>query len=268
MTVEYIKEFSEDYMALMKESHRMHCESENIVGYINISTCTMVANLGTHINLMGLLLHFKSPLYPICTIKQAKSSKEYEYTKRGKQKKSFYNQATITYKENTTKSIKVFTNGKLQMTGMTSMKDAIRAIETVSGILENAKCVSIKPSIVSIDIEMINSNFRFSKELDLKAFANVMRDTKYDSSYEPDVYPGVIIKHNGSSIFVFGTGNVVITGAKHLESIKMSYVYISELLMASSQCHLRKTQCVTKKQNMKRIHGYTTDAYDACLVPH
>jgi len=51
------------------------------------------------------------------------------------------------------------------------------------------------------------------------------------TTYDPDVYPGLKLKlmPNGK-VFVFGTGKVVITGAKDLEHILYAYTKLNEII--------------------------------------
>ena len=128
------KDFIENYFSLMRKS----CELKEMYGnisYIGLSTITMICELDTEINITNLTNNFKSPEYPICFMKRTKAHNEYEVTKRGKTIKSFYNQITINYSDHSTKSIKVFSNGRLQITGLSSVSDAKKAVHHLINIL-------------------------------------------------------------------------------------------------------------------------------------
>ena len=78
---------------------------------LNLSTMTIIGGINKgNIDIKYFSDNFVSPIYPDCAIKKTKKHGDYTETKRGKIKKSFYNQVTIQYKDTTTKSIKVLTN--------------------------------------------------------------------------------------------------------------------------------------------------------------
>lgn len=264
------KAFITDYLAINELSYRLN-EKYKDVGYLNISTMTIVCDLNCSICIESLTKNFKSMYYPLCEIKKAKSNRDSVLTKRGKVKKSFYNQTTITYFNYSKKSIKVFTNGKLQITGIISINDAIDVIQNVIRILVNSDQALLEgkplPSVENMNlfkVEMINSNFKFGKELKLKKL-ELKLSKKYNVVYEPDTYPGVKMKYNTSSIFIFGTGNVVITGAKTLKEILMVYDLISMILIESDDLHL-KTACVQKQKPVYINTHYGYSARDIICV--
>ena len=262
--------FNKEYLSLMELSYDK-MQKYNGLTTLNISTMTMVCDMKIDINLEKLTKNFTRPNYPLCFIKKAKTNKDVTYTKRGKAKKSFYNQTTITVSELTNKSVKVFKNGKLQITGLTSQNDFNNTIKVVKEILVNTP-EAVNPEDVTHDlidskIEMINSNFNFEKELNLKKLRLIMLENKNikDASYNPDTYPGINAKYNDTSLFVFGTGNIVITGAKSLQEVRDAYEFVSELVCSNKDTHIRKG--IGKKPSKNPINyknGYPESVYIAC----
>ena len=231
---------------------------------------------GVEINIENLTVNFKSPEYPICFLKKTKAHDEYEITKRGKTIKSFYNQITINYSDHSTKSIKVFSNGRLQITGLASVSDAKKAVQNLINILylSNNSIESTNVVVKSAKIAMINSNFSFNIGIDIIKLKSQL-EQKYKNMqiiYNPDVYPGLKIKHTTnsgvSSIFVFSTGNVVITGVKSINEIEESFKCISETIV--NDVNKYKTLFTpTKKENKKyqlSKNGYPTHLYDMCIL--
>lgn len=266
--------FSDNILSLNETSYNLN-KLCNGISHLYISTFTMVFDLGCSINIESLTKNFVSTTYPVCKIKKAKTNKDCTYTKRGKIKKSFYNQTTITYKNHTTKSIKVFTNGKLQITGLTNMHEAIETIKVVCSILHHSEnaIFSGKPSVdtlKSLSIEMVNSNFNYFKELDLKKFYEILKVEDMSVEYEPDTYPGIKCKRNGISIFIFGTGNVVITGAKSIQALRNTYDYIANIIHECKNVHLKKGKGLKLKKNVlqSKIHGYCENEYNSCVKAH
>ena len=262
--------FKEEYLSLMELSYDKMNKYDGLTG-LKISTMTMVCDMKIDIDLEKLTKNFVRPNYPLCFIKKAKTNKDITYTKRGKVKKSFYNQTTITVSENTNKSVKVFKNGKLQITGLTSENDFNNTIIIVKKILLDTPG-AVNPSDISKEkveskIEMINSNFNFSKELNLKQLRLMMLDNKNvkDASYNPDTYPGINAKYNDTSLFVFGTGNVVITGAKKLSEVKQAYEFVTELICSNSHTHIRNGLGKKPPKNpISYKNGYPESEYIAC----
>lgn len=262
--------FNDDFMDLMEKSFKISKEN-NDFSEIKVSTMTVICDLVCEIDLEKLTRNFTSPSYPLCSIKKAKTNKECTYTKRGKVKKSFYNQTTITYKTFTTKSIKVFSNGKLQITGVTSVTEALSTIGVISYILKHSEksILSGDPSpekLKVLSIEMINSNFNYAKEIDLKTLRNIMKNNGYDVTYDPDTYPGINAKIDGVSVFIFGTGNVVITGAKTLKGVKNTLETVTNLFRNNMVINLRQGKGMKKEKRLiTYVDGYSENMYNACF---
>ena len=265
------QKFSNDFFDLMESSFKISSTNKDI-SEIKLSTMTVVCDLACEIDLERLTRNFTSPPYPLCSIKKAKTNKECTYTKRGKVKKSFYNQTTITYKTFTTKSIKVFSNGKLQITGVTSIAETLKTIDMISYILKNSdrSIITGDPDIhmmKTISIEMINSNFNYAKEIDLKTLRNIMKRDRYDVTYDPDTYPGINAKIGGISVFIFGTGNVVITGAKTIKGVQKTLETVTSIFNSNEQINLRNGKGLKKEKKLiTYTDGYNENLYNACLV--
>lgn len=265
------QKFTNDFFDLMETSFKISSDNED-VSEIKLSTMTVVCDLACEIDLERLTRNFTSPPYPLCSIKKAKTNKDCTFTKRGKVKKSFYNQTTITYKTFTTKSIKVFSNGKLQITGVTSLTETLKTIDMISYILKNSNrsIINGEPDVhmmKNISIEMINSNFNYAKEIDLKTLRNIMKADGYDVTYDPDTYPCINAKINGISVFIFGTGNVVITGAKTLNGIQKTLETVTNIFNANKNINLRQGKGMKKEKKLVTYsNGYNENLYNACLV--
>ena len=269
------KEFINNYFSLMKKSYEIKYINDDM-SFISLSTITMICELNVEINIENLTNNFKSPEYPICFLKKTKAHDEYEITKRGKTIKSFYNQITINYYDHSTKSIKVFSNGRLQITGLSSVSDAKKAVQNLINILCLSKDSTESGNIMikSSKIAMINSNFSFNIGIDIIKLKTDL-EHKYKNMqiiYNPDVYPGLKIKHTTktgmSSIFVFSTGNVVITGVKSINEIEESFECIAQTVVNDIKKYktlLIPTQKDKKKYNISK-NGYPTHLYDMCIL--
>lgn len=230
---------------------------------LNLSTMTIIGGMNTNqIDIKYLSDHFVSPVHPACILKKTKKHGDYVETKRGKMKKSFYNQITIQYKDTTTKSIKIFSNGKLQITGITSLNEASEVANLIGSIL-NTVFDCNRYAVTSLEIGMINTNFSFGRKIDIITLRDILNSFPNVSiDYEPDVYPGLKIKYNKSSIFIFTTGNVLITGVKSLEEVKDALLFVVDNTFAHwDELNIGKT--VLKKQTVspKIMHGYKANEY-------
>ena len=267
--------FCKQYKKLMLNSHEALKKFEKM-SYVSLSTMTVICNLSSSIDIKQLSLNFKSPVHPVCIMKHTKAHDEYELTKRGKTKKSFYNQITIQYHDVTTKSIKLFSNGRLQMTGMTSMNDAYRAAKVMCKIIEEIpharKDETCEITPIELSIGMINSNFSFGTHLNILKLKNDMENHEdIHVTYDPEVYPGLKIKHKMSdgsfcSIFVFSTGNVVMTGVKDLAFIIRSFHFLCSIVDTQHYINLRFHQPVNRERKLKcqtHIDGYPKHLYEA-----
>jgi TATA-box binding protein (TBP) (component of TFIID and TFIIIB) len=186
--------------------------------------------------------------------------------KKKPSKVNFQNQVTIRMRpqNNLTRNpinIKVFKNGSLQMTGCKDMEDFHNVTNNLINILKKGqkikrdgkklklKFIENNTTIAIFDtkIRMINSNFKVGYKIDRKKLAKILRSKHSHNSknkqfgyieckYEPTSgHSCVNIKHHyddkhKSSIFVFQTGAIIITGAKNYSHIIAAYNFIMKLL--------------------------------------
>jgi len=243
--------------------------------YLNLSTMTMVCDLTKPVDILNFSENFKSPLNIECTIKKPKNNKDFDLTKRGKKKKTFFNQASIHYKTHTTKCVKVFSNGRLHITGVTSMIEASEVCMFTCDILNKTMGSITGGKVEPIDLRicMINTNFAINHGINIIKLKNILQNQeKYTCSYTPDTYPGLKIKYtheyskNISSIFIFSSGQVVITGVKLL--IDINDVYDSLLDIISNNFHIILNESLVVKKKLKKSeikYGYEESLIKPCL---
>tara|TARA_Y100000816_G_C26004892_1_gene525156 strand:- start:13 stop:882 length:870 start_codon:yes stop_codon:yes gene_type:complete len=173
-------------------------------------------------------------------------------SKRGKIRKTFFNQVTINYQDISKKSIKIFSNGIIHITGITCFIEAeklmINMVDTLSHFVNDIY------TLEKIKIGMINSNFSYNYTLNLKLLFNKLNDNNIICRYNPESYPAINIKHNNISIFIFGSGNIVITGSKHIQNVLSTYTFITSFLDDNQQLIICKNEKKYKKQLY--IDGY------------
>lgn len=168
-------------------------------------------------------------------------------------KKVFPNQASFVINStNKTVNLKLFTNGKVQITGCQGISDADYALKYLldtmrkSDLKNQGNGLSDKIGFVKTtndNIVLINSNYSIHNRLNLYKLSSLI-DNEWKikknplivkNSFDPCNYPGIILKyfHNNLhtvSIFIFSTGNINITGAKNTEQLDGAYTFVNKFI--------------------------------------
>ena len=181
---------------------------------LRISTMTGLSSFSTNINLeiINKFLPINDNIVyidpgsndPVRGLSKKKiSNKSY------KKKKMFFNQTTIIINlfDNRSVNIKVFSNGNIQMTGLKSIDDGIKACNLLKDELINLSG-SINDSIIEaipekseielkdINIVLINSDYFCGYKIKRDVLHKlIIKKYKLFSSYEPCIYPGVNTKY-------------------------------------------------------------------------
>ena len=238
-----------------------------------ISTITAIGNLNTIVNLQLLFNLFYETddmvFIEYGKTKNISNSKGTNPKKKLKKKKAnskrFDNQATLFVKINDSYiNMKIFKNGKIQMTGLKDIYSGREAIDKLIKYIKklykiNNDIVEDYKNLQSTDFKicLINSDFKFDSKIKRdNLFKYITNNTKLICSYEPCIYPGVKIQYyynknnNGVcdcneycdnknknskcskiTIAIFESGCTIITGAKNIDQINTTYKFISNLLI-------------------------------------
>ena len=163
---------------------------------------------------------------------------------------SFYNQITLTYEDvYSTKSVKIFPNGSIQVAGCNDVVNCKHIIRSLSHILK-----LFDPELEALDksfrVVMINSNFSLNYNINLMKTASHFE--KYSDlfkvSFEPDRYSAVKIKFKPSedmkeiTTSIFSTGKIIITGAETLKEIAFAYNIINQHINDEGSIRVSKTE--------------------------
>ena len=230
---------------------------------LRISTMTLISNLNSDINLDNLYDSIEiNDIFRY--IEHGPLKRKGKKEKEKINKKCFYNQITIHIFEDKIINMKIFNNGKIQMTGAKSKLQGSNAlnvlIRRIKSLDENIKSkimtnVDFEPS--NIEIGMINSDFDCGFKIKRENLHRIVIEKGYYSSFEPTIYPGVNIKYyynplkqtdgicnctekcNGKgengcckkiTIAVFNSGKIIITGGKSYTQYNKSYDFINDIL--------------------------------------
>ena len=241
--------------------------SENL----HISTMVQIGTLNTQIILKSLAESLNTNDNILYIEYGSEINKGFNDKKLSKKKleskKYFYNQLTLHIHNSLKKikrvNVKIFNNGRIQMTGINSGIVGSTTMEIVLKEflnLSNKTDIFSEPGIRQIgDLEtvLINSDFDIHSEVDRESLHRNIVDNGYLSSYEPCNYPGVNIKYyynpckrnfgicdfekpcNGKglndtckkiTIAVFKSGKIIITGGRNKHHIQTAYEFITEFI--------------------------------------
>ena len=239
--------------------------------HLRISTMTAVAKMSSDLELSQL--YDNIDINDIVRFIQHKEehkgySKKLEKKSRKKtKKKTFYNQVTIhIFHYDKIVNVKLFNNGKIQMTGLKYEKQGTEVLEILKQIIiDNNKNDIFKEDTLEVSdykIVLINSGFNIKYKINREKLHRKIINLGLYSTYEPCMYPGVNIKYyynninsvkdfgicncncecNGKgsglshgdckrvTIAVFNSGEIIITGGNNREQIVESYNFITKVL--------------------------------------
>ena len=223
-----------------------------------IATMTLISNINANINLLNFSKYLTLSQDGIVYVKYNKDNNLIERSleknnnkpkKRKKPKKYFYNQCTIIINVgDKTVNLKLFLNGKIQMTGCKSLENAKLALEKMSIELKKEKYVLVNDTILEKEIidntdfiiddphiELINSVFQTGISIDRDKLHQILVNQYHmQATYQPVIYVGInskFIAKSGTkvSILIFQTGKIIITAAKTLDDITDSYEFMKKV---------------------------------------
>lgn len=250
---------------------------------LRISTMVITAHWGTQIKLDDLFEALKTIMIPIWLPEEGILKFEHKnmvlgashkdiFTNRKITSKSFFNQSTMVLRRRTSEekeedswkevNVKLFANGGIQMTGITSEEFARSAIDW---LLEQFKALPESPfvgnpSIHRFSVQLINTDYALNKFINQDALHKILiNEYNLFSMLEKTIYQGVNTKffyntnNDGSGICrcknfckgqgtgdgegqckritmsIFRTGRIIITGARHLEQIHATYAFLNSV---------------------------------------
>ena len=198
--------------------------------WIKLTTITMVSSFSKPIDVEKIREAFEAS--PLTLHKNTLSAKGITWSIKPT---TFYNQITLTYEDcYSTKSIKIFPNGSIQVAGCNDLINCKNIITSLEHILKKFD-PDVVPPVESFRVVMINSNFSLNYNI------NLMKTTEHFENYsdvfkvsfEPDRYSAVKVKFKPAEDMkeitssIFSTGKIIITGAETLKEIVFAYNIIN-----------------------------------------
>ena len=242
---------------LTVDEFRNELPEETRPSWIKITTITMVSSFIQNIDIKKLRHIFEN----LETFKLKRTNTKGDGGFVWKLKPTtFYNQVTLTYHDTySTKSVKVFPNGSIQVAGCCDLFDCKRIITQLTYIFKTFLGLETEMPIDSFRVVMINSNFSLNYNINLHLVSNWFEeyDDIFKVSFEPDRYSAVKIKFKPSedmkeiTCSIFSTGKIIITGAETLKEIAFAYNIINN--------H------INEKPEIRVSHTEETDVFDIYL---
>ena len=201
--------------------------------WIKITTITMISNFKHTIDVNKLRSIFQN----IGSYKMRREGTNVDGFEWKLKPTTFYNQVTLTYNDTySTKSVKVFPNGSIQVAGCCDLFDCKRVITQLKYIFKEFLDMEVELENETFRVVMINSNFSLNFNLNLMKVADWFEEYNdiFKVSFEPDRYSAVKIKfkpaHDMKEITcsIFSTGKIIITGAETLKEIAFGYNIINQ----------------------------------------
>lgn len=158
--------------------------------------------------------------------------------KRKRPRQTFHNQVTLRHG---TKSVKVFENGSMHVTGCTSYLQFLEVAAAVCAFLGDVVGAVTTDGtgsvrLLSMDTQMINLNFGLDRRLHLRGLRDEYAALGYQASYDSDIYPGLNVKlpvgDRRVTALLFKSGKVIITGAKTASELETAHVMLTGVLDA------------------------------------
>jgi len=214
--------------------------------WIKITTITMVSNFLQNIDIKRLRAIFED--IGIYRMKRSGSNTSgFEWKLKPT---TFYNQVTLTYHDTySTKSVKVFPNGSIQVAGCCDLFDCKRIITQLIHIFRVFLDMDVKVTSDTFRVVMINSNFSLNYNINLMKVSDWFEryNDIFKVSFEPDRYSAVKIKfkpaHEMKEITcsIFSTGKIIITGAETLKEIAFGYNIINQHINENPDIRVART---------------------------
>ena len=177
---------------------------------------------------------------------------------------TFYNQVTLGYTDQySTKSVKVFPNGSVQIAGCSDLFDCKSVIKQLTFILNTILGVEIPSN--GFRVVMINTNFSLNYNINLMETTRVFGANKVfnNVSFDPDRYSAVKIKFKPAedmkqvTASIFSTGKIIVTGAETLKEIAFAYNVINHHINANKEKIKVSKTLVTDTFNT--MYGYNVE---------
>ncbi len=244
---------------LTLDEFRNEITDEYKPSWVKLTTITMISSFDKTIDIKKLKWFFENKVIGDVILGKGKIGWKIELKPT-----TFYNQITLVYNDNfSTKSIKIFPNGSLQVAGCSDLFDCRRIIKQLAYLFELVMGEAFIPPLETFKIVMINSNFSLNYNINLRSVSTHfgMYPGVFKVSFEPDRYSAVKVKFKPAedmkeiTTSIFGTGKIIITGAETLKEIAFAYNIINHTINSIPNVRVRPCD-ESKKELFDDFSGY------------
>jgi len=240
-TKNYIKRLGEARLKLVERTGALYPEPS----WVRMTTITMTSRLDQKLDVQ----QFKENFRKIGLLRiRIKNSKTDGFVWRMKET-SFYNQVTIYTRDHmSTKSVKLFPNGSVQVAGCSHLVDCNLVTAQIAHVVKVVMRLAELPVLEAPTIQMINTNFSLNCSVDLyKVIDKFSKLPGFNVTFDPEKYSAVKIKFcpagskkevTGS---IFSTGKVIVTGARTLDEIVDAYYIINSTITEAERYEKSET---------------------------
>lgn len=224
--------------------------------WIKISTMTLVAKFPVNVDVHRL----REKFLKLGSVRLRSRGAPSTWTL--KESTTFYNQITLTYTDVTTKSIKLFPNGAVQIAGARNLFDCVNIIKGISWIVKNL--LQMNEKVGEFKIAMINSNFSLNYYLNLMRVNEHFTQASdvFKTHFEPSRYSAVKIRFRPAANMkevtcsIFSTGKIIITGAETYKEIAFAYNVVVSHINSARDIRTTPTKTV---DTFDTYLGYKSD---------
>ena len=215
------------YILTLDEFRRM-MPDETRPSWVKITTITMVAKFGQPIDISRLREKFTS-IDHLSLQRNGNPKSDFRWTLRPT---TFYNQITLSYLDGySTKSVKIFPNGSIQVAGCCDLFDCSRVIKQLKVIFKTYLGMENLINTDDFRVVMINSNYSLNYNVNLIKVAEHFSNFSdvFSVSFQPETYSAVKIKFKPSeemkqiTTSIFSTGKIIITGCETLKEVAYGF---------------------------------------------
>lgn len=159
----------------------------------------------------------------------------------------FFNQITLEYQTMSKKSIKIFKNGKIHVTGLSSLHDCKFVTSLVCDWLELV--FSKKFCVVhhSQRFDLINCTLDLNTSLYFKVFLEVLADFNLQFIYHPDIYSAIKVNLGQTKLMIFKTGSVILSSKESILRVKDALTHFMPVI------NEYKTQITIRKLSSEKL---------------
>lgn len=230
--------------------------------WVKITTITMVSTLSDTIDIHK----FRERMEKLGSVKLRMYDSKSEGFEWKLKATTFYNQVTLGYRDAySTKSVKVFPNGSIQVAGCSDLFDCKRIITQLVYLLKNVLQLERDISPGDFRIVMINTNFSINRFLNLIEIAEHFGNNRnFKVSFDPDRYSAVKVKFKPAedmkevTTSIFSTGKIIVTGAETLKEIAFAYNCINRYMNLKPSIYVQEA---STKDCFDIFMGYKLDSW-------